>query len=352
MKTLRAICLGLITLISFIINNNTCLFAETRLRVGFINGLSGPWAAYSEAYRRGIELANVAERVTFVYEDDQFAPAKTVTAFNKLMLNDSIDVLLVGDDTTAQAIAPLVAKKRIPLLAWAGSAEIFRNNPFVFRLWDNVETEVDVVKDVIKNHSFKKLQTIVSVHPYASKWGHSICSGIGTLCNSIQEFAVDPQDLALEILRAKNSAIDSFLLCLNPGLNGLFARKMRELHLNFPIIGCNMLESLVDFNAAGAAFDGVEFVSPRVSDDFRKKYLALSGNSSHLVSAAVHYDAALLLARLSHLRGERRVEIIPELMKIKDFSGALGKFEAINEQGDLHMRLQMQMYRVMHGQLE
>ncbi|MBX7142847.1 MAG: ABC transporter substrate-binding protein [Oligoflexia bacterium] len=316
-----------------------------RLKVGVINGYSGDWAAYGTAYQLGLRLAKVEEQVEFIFEDDQFLPAKTITAFNKLVSQDHVDVVMVGDDGTAQAIAPLAQRSHIPLLAWAGISKNLRN-PDVFRLWGVPAAEIGPMLSLVKKMGARKLRALVAVHPYASFFGQSICKELGDRCVGIDEFTVDPTDIKINLLQAKSAGVDGFVLCLNPGTNGLLARQMREIGLNFMMFGCNFFENSIDWDAARGALDGATFIAPEVQKEFREMYVKATGSGAHLISAAVHYDAAKLLARLSKLSGPRRAEIIPALLAIQDYQGALGAFRAVNEDGDQHMLIHMRPYRI------
>lgn len=338
---------GLLTVRSF-------SFAETpsaRLKVGVINGYSGEWAAYGLSYQRGLLLAQVGEQVEFIYEDDQFSPAKTITAFNKLITHDQIDVVMVGDDGTAQAIAPLAQRHKIPLLAWAGTSHNL-SNPYTFRLWGLPQAEVDVVKRLVEKRGAKRLRALVSVHPYASFYGQSVCKALGEKCVGVDEFTVDPNDLRVNLLQAKAARLDGLVACLNPGLNGLLARQMREIGLSFTIFGCNFFENSIDWDAARGALDGAYFVAPMVAEEFRKLYEKETGSGAHLISAAIHYDSAKILARLSYLHGDRRGELIPALLSISDYQGVLGQFRALNENGDQHMVIRMRAYQIHNNSMQ
>lgn len=339
----------LLTLLSALILLGSPALAAPRLKVAVINGLTGEWAAYGQTFKSALEMAAVEEDVEFVYEDDQFLPAKSVSAFNALIQKEKIDALLMGDDATAQAVAPLARKHNIPLFAWASTTENLQGAG-VFRLWGSTDAEVALLKNELQTKT-RRVSIVYSTHPYASKLGSSLCHAIGAKCVYQQELANSVSDFRTIILRAGVAKTDSFVLCLSPGLNGLFARQLRELgNTAAAIWGCNFFENKMDLEAAHGALNGAHFVAPQVDNQFKQDFEQSTQTSAHLISAALHYDFAKLLAAAVRLPDSSSLPLIDKLFLLAGKPGVLGPFRPLREGESQHLELALRVYRI-EGQL-
>jgi ABC-type branched-subunit amino acid transport system substrate-binding protein len=270
--------------------------ANAENRVGVIAGFSGEYAAYGDAFRRGIEIAKIGD-LKILFEDDQFIPSKSVTAFNRLVEVEKVSVVIVGDSTTGQAVAPLAMRRRIPLLVWANAGEIFKNNPMVLRLWASPEKDFGALEKMLKNSDIavtEKLAVLTGTHGYAESWGAKIRSlspkGLW------ETFTVEPNDFRAQILKIKKGNFSGVAICFNPGINGIFIRQLRSLDMNLPIFGSNFLESTADVEAAGDLIDGVRFTGPVVNYSFLDSFKRQSGGTNHLYSAAIFHDAIKIVS--------------------------------------------------------
>lgn len=272
--------------------------ANAEERIGVIAGFSGDSAAYGAAYRNGIELADLRGGTTFFYEDDGFLPAKTITAFRKLVDIDKVSSVIVGDSVTSQAVASLAKKEKIHLFGWASADKVFLDNPYALRLWTTIERDYGYVADEVVRHGYMRVAVFSSTHPYASAWGDAVQKRLPG--SSWDDFPKSPDSFQTYILRLKRSGVDAVGLCLSPGLNGLFTKQMRNLNVSLPVFACDFVEASADIQVADGSFDGVWFTAPKVSAKFIGRYREKFGITDHVVSAALFHDAALLAVKQSN----------------------------------------------------
>ncbi len=289
----------------FVAASGNCL-AEQRLKVGVIAGFTGDWAGYGESYRRGIEMAAVDQDIEFIYEDDQFIPVKTVTAFQKLANSDHVDAVIVGDTSTALAIAEIARNKKILTLVWANFHGEFSGNPYILRLWPENAKDFGTTLEELKQQAYQKTALYVAAHGYSHPWGESIKAGFPGV-QLLEEFNGDISDFQPYILKAKKQGYDSVGLCLNPGMNGVFALQMQNLGVKLPVFACNFLEGKIDLEKAKGALEGSWFTGPAMAPAFVKQYQEKFGRSDHVFSTAIHYEAALYLAAAHKLPGSQNL---------------------------------------------
>lgn len=314
----------------FLVFSPSQLFAQPK--VGVLASYSGDWGSYGVAYRNGIELAGVGDSVTFVYEDDGFIPAKTVTAFRKLVDVDKITAVLVGDTVTGQAIAPLAKNKRIPLYAWASTGDVFADNPYVTRLWTKERKDYGFIVAQVVRRGYRRVALFTSTHPYSNGWADAIAARLKG--SSVEDFSTAPEGFQTQLLKLKQGGFDAVGICLNTGLNGLFARQMRELKISLPLFSCDFVEATPDIDAAKGAFDGVWFTAPRISKSFAQTYKNRFGKSDHIVSAAIFHDAALLVTGTTQ----------------KPF--AIDGLKVIDENGDRHLDFEYGVFQFRGATIE
>ena len=310
---------------------STCIFvllcspAAAQQKVGVLASYSGDWGAYGVAYRHGIEMADVGAKATFIYEDDGFLPAKSVSAFRKLLEVDKISAVLVGDTVTAQALSPIAMKRKIPLLGWASGDRVFEKNPYGLRLWTSNRKDFSFMGEELQRRGYKKVALFTSTHTYTAVWAEALK---GEFPGSIwEDFSTNPDSFQTSIMKAKAGGFDAIGVCLAAGLNGRFAKQLRALRTDIPLFGCNFIEASADIQASEGAFDGVWFTAPKLSRQFMTAYFARFGTTDHIVSAAVFHDAALLVTGTTE----------------KPF--AIAGLREVNVDGDRHLDFDYQVLR-------
>jgi ABC-type branched-subunit amino acid transport system substrate-binding protein len=306
---------------------------QDKIKVGVIAGYTGDWALYGIAFQRGIEIAKeYTKEIKFIYEDDQFVPSKTVRAFNKLIDIDNVSAIIVGDTVTAQAIAQQAKMKKIPTLVWASSNNLFNDNPYILRLWSDLNKDFGKYSNEIKKLNYKKLALYASIHTYANTWAEALNEKFPE--SSVEIFTTDPQSFKSQILRLKKSQFDAVGICLNPGMNGLFARELRQLKNNLPLFGCNFVEATVDIKAAGESFNDIWFYAPKVKSEFINKVLKISGTTDHFISSAIMHDAAIILS--SFFKKKLPRDSFPENLTNLDLNNetAISSLKIVKNKGD------------------
>lgn len=319
-------------ILAWFISVIVCSSVAAQQKVGVLASFTGEWGSYGQAYRHGIELAGVDTKASFIYEDDGFVPAKTVSAFRKLIEIDKISAVLVGDTVTAQAIGPIAMKRKIPLLGWASGDRIFANNPYGLRLWSSNERDFSFMAEQVRRRGYKKLALFTSTHTYTAAWAESLKERFpGSVW---EDFSTSPDSFQTSIIKAKAGGFNAIGVCLGTGLNGRFAKQMRDLRMDIPLFGCNFIEASADIEAAQGAFNGVWFTAPKLSQDFMRAYTSRFHTSDHIVSAAIFHDAALLVTQSTE----------------KPF--AIKDLREVNDNGDRHLDFEYQVLRFNGAQIE
>jgi branched-chain amino acid transport system substrate-binding protein len=309
---------------------------ETELKVGFIAALSGPAQAYGEAARNGFELAleDTGDRsIHVIYEDDQFIPIKTITAFNKLTQVDLVDVLICIGSSTCNAIAPLAETKHIPLIGWASDPHASKNRKFVIRSYPSGEEEGIRAGEEALKRNFSKIAVVSAIHDYPISWHTGVLSKLSASALLLDEqVPPDMHDFKPLLLKAKQKGVESFVICIMPGQVGVFAKQSREMGMKPKIGGCEFLQDENEAKVANGALTGAWYIEIPILPDFVAKYKWKYGNENALAGAAIHYDLFKLLSFAVKEKG--LTNLAKSLMDIGHFQGVTGLLTMRNDNGD------------------
>lgn len=118
------------------------MYGATKVKVGFVNSITGPEAPIGENLTNGVtlaieDLAKQGIQVDLIKEDDTGKPEKSMAAFEKFATRDNVaGVVGPYSSKCANALAKLAEKYRMPLLIpVAAKDDITRQNlKWTFRL--------------------------------------------------------------------------------------------------------------------------------------------------------------------------------------------------------------------------
>jgi branched-chain amino acid transport system substrate-binding protein len=301
-----------------------------RLKLGFIGGLSGPGQVFGISGRNGILLAQRAKEaqgLEIIFEDDQFIPAKTVSAYRKLVDQDKVDLITVIGSTLANAIAPLAEREGVPLLACASDSAIDRGRNKVVRIWPSGEAEGGKIAEEAARRRLLKVGWISYADDYSRAATDGFRRRFGGRIELSNEVPQDEKDFRAFLLKARVLGLAGLGACLATGQIALFSKQALELGLKAPLFGCVTLDNKAEFkNFAPGQIQGW-YVTEGIADWFRAEYLKSFGNEDAVSIAAVFYDVISILAVLNQ-GGARGQELIRELGRVDNRTGAVRRLSA------------------------
>lgn len=115
------------------------------IKIGGIGPTTGKVAVYGQAVKNAVKLAIdeynqkggvLGKKIEYIAYDDKGDVTEAVNAFNKLVNNDEVDVLIGGvTSSPTLAVAPLAAKKGIPMITPTATAlDVTKAGENVFRV--------------------------------------------------------------------------------------------------------------------------------------------------------------------------------------------------------------------------
>ena len=319
----------------YFVSNGTSKLSTQTLKVGVILPLTGEVASLGENAKNGANLAydelsgDLKQKIQLVFEDDNFQPKNTVSAFNKLVENDGANIIICFTSAPCSAVAPIADRNKIPLIAVA-STPVQKDRNFVVRLEISTTEEAKKLAQFIKEKGYSKIASIVAVQD-------GIQAGYGTLSNN-SDFAAkevasesvkpDGKDFRTIIAKLKGKNPDLIFVGLLPGMAGEFGKQARELGYEGDFVGFNFIEGEETLVAAQGSLDGIVYTQAADPEDwFAKKYKQVY-NKSIGPGSAHFYDAITIIASGVEKDITASTEINQYLNRIKDFRGALGEYSS------------------------
>jgi branched-chain amino acid transport system substrate-binding protein len=243
--------------------------AAAKVKIGFINSITGPEAPIGENLSNGVTLAiedlkKEGIDVDLVKEDDTGKPDKSMAAFEKLATRDNVTGI-VGPYSSkcAAALAKLAEKYKVPLLIPVASKDdITRQNlQWTFRLSATTNDYATILLDMVTQLGKPKTMAIIdentdfgtsgakSAKEYAAKKGITV----------VAEEAYSPGSpdyrSTLASIKAKNPDLVFMVSYVADAI--LLMRQSREIGL-----------APRAFLGAGAGFATVQFASEKdISND-------------------------------------------------------------------------------------
>ena len=122
---------------AFIIFHCHVCFADN-IKLGIILPLTGPLAEYGVASKNGFELARKEHpdqfiEIDFVYEDSQYDPKLSISAYQKLRRDPDVKIIYSWGSNPSAPLIPIAAKECYPLFAVDSSTNSFEDASCVIR---------------------------------------------------------------------------------------------------------------------------------------------------------------------------------------------------------------------------
>lgn len=320
--------------------------SDTEIVIGGIAPFTGPAGTLGYAGILGTRVAaeeiNAAggingRKIKLALEDDEYVPAKTVQAMQKLMDADNVFAMtMVSGGSHGLAIMPMIEENNIPVVNPLVTTDAHFQPPrnSFFGIGMGYQTAMpDLIKFMEKKHPDLKWGSIVQDDEsgIAREEGMDIgLKEIGKEAVLKQRFKRGQADFAAEILRAKESGATAMILGALPAQHAAMFKEMKKIGFA-PKIGVAWIDHIPQaIPLYGPEGDGVyiyDFV-PSMTDErvaafneTAKKFLspedfAKMNRYSLIGYASLKVQAAAMAACGKELTRECEVE---NLKKTKDF---------------------------------
>ena len=321
--------------------------------IGLVLPLTGHLASAGELMKQGIDLAldeiNNAypsgTKVKFILEDDTSTPDGAVDAFNKLIHQDGLSVILGPASSSATQAAFWVAQenKVVAISPTSGERGLSAIGDFVFRI--PLTTDVVVPKGIQATHAKLGYQRVATMYDETDGFSTDrdialqeafTAKGIEVLTTEV--FQSGDTDFSAQLTGIKALDPDAiFISALPPEKPGILIQ-IHQLGISAPVIISSLTS--VEVEAAGAAAeDAITFIGWLPTDDtpgnqaFVQNYSATYGMVPNAFASASYASVYILAEAIKNAQSTDAMAVRDALANIRDFDTILGKF-SFNADGD------------------
>ncbi len=321
--------------------------------IGVVLPLTGHLAAAGALMKQGFDLAlaeiNNAQsgntKFEFIIEDDTSTPEGAIDAFNKLIHQAGLSVILGPASSSAtQAAFPIAQENQVIAVSpTAGARGLTEIGDFVFRI--PLTTDVLVSKGIEVTHAKLDYQRVVTMYDEADLFSTDrdqalqeafTAKGVEVLTTEI--FQSGDTDFSAQLTRIKALNPDAiFVSALPPEKPGILIQA-RELGISAPFIVSSVTN--IEVEAAGDAAEGtITFIGWLPTDEtpgnqaFVQNYSATYGMEPNAFVASSYAALYVLAEAVKNAQSTDALSIRDALANIKDFDTILGKL-SFNADGD------------------
>jgi len=326
---------------------------SSEMSIGVALPLTGHLAAAGKLMKEGFDLA-LAEinntqpshtQFKFIIEDERSTPEGAVEAFNKLIHQNGVSVIIGPASSTATEAAFPIAKENqiVAISPTAGARGLTAISDFVFRI--PLTSDVLVAKGIEATYAKPGYQRVVTMYDKTDLFSTDRDAALqeaftakGVEILTTETFQSGDSDFSAQLTRIQALNPDAiFVSALPPEKPGILIQG-RELGISVPFIVSSLTS--VEVAAAGAAAEGaLTFIGWLPTDDtpgnqaFVQNYTATYGMEPNVFAAASYASVYILAEAIKNAQSTDPAAIRDALANIKDFDTILGKF-SFNADGD------------------
>ena len=323
------------------------------ISIGVVLPLTGHVASTGERMKRGLELAlneiNNAHlsdtRLKFIIEDDTSTPKGAVAAFNKLIHEDNVSVIIGPATSSAtQAAFPVAQENQVVAISpTSGARGLSAIGDFVFRvpLATNI-VALQGVKTTYAKLNYQRVATMYNETDFFSTDRDTALretfTALGVEVLTTEVFQSGDPDFSAQLTRIKTLAPDAiFVSALPPEKPGILIQA-HELGITVPIIISSLTS--VDVEAAAAAAEGaITFIGWLSTDDtpgnqaLVQNYNMTYGTTPDVFAVASYTSVYILAEAIKNAQATDAISIRDALANISNLDTVFGKF-SFNADGD------------------
>lgn len=232
------------------------VFAAEPVRVGVVYPLTGPIAAAGSYQKAGVEIARdkinaeggiLGNPVRVFIEDGANDPSQSVSAAEKLVTRDKVDVMIAawGSSPTLAVSASVTKKYGVPHVVDTASSgkvtklEGIRPNPWLFRISPTSQMEAEGVEKYLPKMGFTKA-AFMSVN---NDWGRGAAQEFSTVVKrsggsvvAMEIIDAGATDFLTQLTKIKGSDANSIIVTTDQAQISLILKQYKSLGMTQKVL--------------------------------------------------------------------------------------------------------------------
>jgi branched-chain amino acid transport system substrate-binding protein len=316
------------------------------VKVGLATGLSGDFAPFGQNLVDTIETYKkfyLRHPIDFIYEDAKKDSKDGLTAYQKLIKLDKVQVLIGGTTSNGTiAAAPLVnSTQTVMITPLTGGSNIDALGPFIFRIGNSDILNGTQQADIFIEKGFKNVALLTEETEYTTDIAKHFREKFKKLDGNLiydRTFIPNDFDFRTQVIMIRVKKPDAVLVLSQTGLAfGMFVKTFKEMlpeptseiHSNF--VAADNPDAL---KAAGENLYGVYYMSPEYDEKnpklkkFIEQYKEMHGHYPNVMCNAMGTVDALDMLQnyLDTHETYKATEFREYLLETKNYHGLMGTY--------------------------
>jgi branched-chain amino acid transport system substrate-binding protein len=320
--------------------------------IGLVTEVTGAHAGTGDNQTNGIKLAveqiNAkggikGRQIKLVIEDDTSTPNGAVNAFNKVLDQKPVAVIIPNFANFDMAIEPQIRKAAIPTITGASGPGVTAvGNPYIFR----VRTNDTIMGKLAANYALKDLgaKKIGILHVTgemgagAGKVVKETLEAAGAAPVGVETYNADDKDVTAQLLNLQKAGADLIIGWSYPPDAAMVMTSMSQLGVKMKLLGSpayGMPDCLKLAKEAGNGRDVIMDWLPSndaTVAEFVKSIEAQAKLPANFIHS-VYYDGANILFKVIGEKGTDPKAVAEGLRAVKGYQGITGEY-TFDAQGD------------------
>lgn len=319
---------------------------DSKLKIGGLFGLTGFVSQIGEASQNGFIMAieDSEIEVEYVIEDFQSDLSRTISAANKLVNIDKVDVVVGPEwNSFAQASIPVAESLETLFVSpWVTSEADWSKSDYFLSGTPSDRSFAKAMLEQILKDGHKTIIVMYTNEAWANEFNDHVNDEVSKNYSELKvlgNYSIAPQslDMRTEILKIKQSNPDIVVSFMGDDTTNITAiKQLSELGIESEIYvaDSNGSEALLNDDLA-IHREGIFYTVPKVlssAKEFNSKYKERFGNEPTTINAATSYDMTTLIIEAYKDGARSSEEIRDYILNVKNYEGYSGKI-SFNEDG-------------------
>jgi branched-chain amino acid transport system substrate-binding protein len=271
MKGKQGFIIAGIMVLSLVLAGGT--FASDPIKVGTLEALTGPGAAFGTNMLQGLQMAVddinaagglVGRKVEIISIDDAAQPAQSVSAMTRLIHQDKVDIVIGGwGSATVLANFKVAEKAGVPYIeCGASNPRVTRgnNNQWTFANIQNDEKQCIVVSKLAIEKGHKRIAILHDRNDFGRGGRDEFSKGLKQFGNLepvvVESYQMGDKDFNAQLIKIREAKPDALGLFGTLVEAAAIAIQMKKLGMNLPIFSMAGIANVNYIKLGGEAVEG------------------------------------------------------------------------------------------------
>ena len=265
----------IVIIVVLLIVSNVRTHKSDTIKIGYISAMTGPAAKYG-AYEAGkLAMDDINKNggingkpLQVIFEDGKCDGATAVSAMNKLISVDKVDIVIGGHcSPESVAIAPVAEQNKVIMLASITTTPSLNNaGQYVFRTSPVSTIQSELTSQLAYKLGLRKFAVVYEQTAYATPIAESLKTDFEKLGGTVLVYeGVTPgtTDYRTVLTKVKNSGADALLLSPQSPDSALYMmQQAKALGIKAKIFGNDVTSNQVSINKNKDLFEGLIVTLP------------------------------------------------------------------------------------------